>query len=78
MCPSHREHARGLKGMSQVGAIWLVLLSALLGTNLPFVNQRLMVVIALRQPKNLGVRLLELITLAFPGFVYRYLVRHNR
>jgi len=101
-------------GMSQVGAIWLVVLLALLAANLPFASQRLLLVIELKQPKNLGVRLLELIvfylavggialwleqragqiapqnwefyaitavlfiTLAFPGFVYRYLVRHNR
>lgn len=100
--------------MSQVGAVWLVILLALLAANLPFANQRLLAVIALKQPKNLGVRLAELIilyflvggtalwleqragqiapqnwefyaitavlfiTLAFPGFVYRYLLRHKR
>jgi hypothetical protein len=101
-------------GMSQAGAVWFVVLLALLAANLPFASQRLLLVITLKQPKNLGVRLLELIvfyfavggialaleqragqispqnwefyaitavlfiTLAFPGFVYRYLVKHNR
>ena len=100
--------------MSQTGAVWLVVLMAVLAANLPFVNQRLLAVIPQGHPKNLGVRLLELVvlyfvvgglalwleqragqlapqnwefyaitavlfvTLAFPGFVYRYLVRHNR
>ena len=85
-----------------------------MAANLPFVNQRLLAVIVLKQPKNLGLRLLELIalyfvvggmalwleqragriatqnwefyaitavlfiTLAFPGFVYRYLLKHPR
>lgn len=101
-------------GMSQAGSVWLVVVSALLAANLPFVNQRLLAVIVLKQPKNLGLRLLELIalyfvvggmalwleqragriatqnwefyaitavlfiTLAFPGFVYRYLLKHPR
>ncbi len=100
--------------MSQAGAVWLVVLMAVLAANLPFVNQRFLAVIPQGHPKNLGIRLLELVilyfvvgglalwleqragqlapqnwefyaitavlfvTLAFPGFVYRYLVRHNR
>jgi hypothetical protein len=99
--------------MAQTGAVWLVVVTALIAANLPFLNQRLLATVKLRQPKNLGIRLLELIalyfavgglalwleqragqiapqnwefyaitavlfvTLAFPGFVYRYLIRHN-
>jgi len=95
-------------------AVWFVVLAAVVGANLPFVNSRLLAVLPLKFPKNLGLRLLELvvfyllvggvallleqragriapqgwefyaitgalfITLAFPGFVYRYLYkRHN-
>jgi hypothetical protein len=99
--------------MSQVGSVWLVVLSALLAANLPFVTQHLLGVIKIGHPKSLALRLLELIamyfavggvalwleqragqiapqnwefyaitaalfiTLAFPGFVYRYLLRHS-
>jgi Protein of unknown function (DUF2818) len=100
--------------MGQGGAIWLVLVLALLGANLPFVSQRLLGFVTLAKPKSLALRLAELvlmyfivggiglwleqragqiapqrwefyaitgalfITLAFPGFVYRYLVRRER
>ena len=99
--------------MSQSLQIGALLLLALLAANLPFVNQRLLVLGPLRQPKPLAWRLLELVllyfgvggiglalensagqiapqgwefyavtgamflTLAFPGFVFRYLV-HRR
>ena len=92
---------------------WFVVLAALVGANLPFINGRLLAVLPLRFPKNLGVRLLELVlfyfivgglallleqragriapqgwefyaitgalflTLAFPGFVYRYLYKRH-
>ncbi|GAB3490484.1 DUF2818 family protein [Curvibacter fontanus] len=94
-------------------AVWFVVLAALVGANLPFINGRLLAVLPLRFPKNLGVRLLELVlfyfivgglallleqragriapqgwefyaitgalflTLAFPGFVYRYLYKRH-
>ena len=97
--------------MSQTAAIWLVILLALAAANLPFFTQRLFGLVPLRQPKGLGLRLLELVvlyllvggvglllerragqvapqgwefyaitgalflTLAFPGFVWRYLYR---
>ena len=101
--------------MSQTAVIWTLILLALVAANLPFVNQRLMVVVPLRTAvKGLAWRLLELVlwyafvigvgmameraqgqnqpqrwefyavtaamflTLAFPGFVYRYLVRRGR
>ncbi|MFM7026299.1 MAG: DUF2818 family protein [Limnohabitans sp.] len=99
--------------MSQSLQIGALILLALVAANLPFLNQRLLVVGPLRQRKALGWRLLELVllyfavggmglalennagqiapqgwefyavtgamflTLAFPGFVYRYLV-HRR
>ncbi|QKO22301.1 DUF2818 family protein [Rhodoferax sp. BAB1] len=99
--------------MSQSVAVWFVVLTAVVGANLPFVNGRLLAVLPLKFPKNLGVRLLELVlfyfivggmallleqragriapqnwefyaitgtlflTLAFPGFVYRYLYKRH-
>jgi hypothetical protein len=99
--------------MSQTASIWLVIVAAFVAANLPFVNQRLLAVIPMRAPKNLGIRLAELVVLyfavgavgvalekrmgnmaaqgwefyavtgalffvfAFPGFVWRYLVRHR-
>lgn len=98
--------------MSQTAAVWFVVLAALAGANLPFINQRLIAVVPLKAPKGLALRLLELVlfyflvggmallleqragqiapqnwefyaitaalflTLAFPGFVYRYLMKH--
>lgn len=99
--------------MSISAAVWLVLLVAIVTANLPFVNERLLVIGPQRHPKGLGVRLLELVlmaaitvglglaiearlgqiapqrwefyaalgclflTLAFPGFVWRYLRRRH-
>lgn len=99
--------------MSQSVAVWFVVLAALAGANLPFINQRLLAVMPLKTPKGLPVRLLELVlcyflvggmallleqragqitsqswefyaitaalflTLAFPGFVYRYLFKRH-
>ena len=99
--------------MTSSVSIWFVVLLAVAGATLPFVSQRLLGVLALRNPKTLGIRLLELVacyflvggvalmleknagqvapqgwefyaitgtmfvTLAFPGFVYRYLMHRN-
>ena len=99
--------------MGQTASVWLVVLAALLAANLPFVSNRLLAVLPLKQPKNLALRLAELmvwyliagslgllleqragqiapqgwefyaitgtlfITLAFPGFVWRYLLKHR-
>ena len=99
--------------MSQSLQIGVLVLLALVAANLPFVNQRLLVLGPLRQPKALAWRLLELVllyfvvggvglalesragqiapqgwefyavtgtmflTLAFPGFVFRYLVQRR-
>ncbi|TSE21467.1 hypothetical protein Talka_00142 [Tepidimonas alkaliphilus] len=98
--------------MSLQAAVWLVIVLALVGANLPFINQRWLAVLPARGGvKPLWGRLLELAlfyflvgavalaleahlgqiypqrwefyavtasmfaTLAFPGFVWRYLVR---
>lgn len=100
--------------MSQTGAVWLVIIAALIAANLPFLSQRWLVVgprAAVTKP--LAGRLAEMallyfivggaalmlerragqiaaqgwefyavtatlfITLAFPGFVYRYLLRRR-
>lgn len=94
-------------------SVWLVLLAAAVGANLPFFTERLLGVIPRQQPKTLWIRLAELIvcyllvgalglaleqsagqiapqgwefyattatlflTLAFPGFVYRYLFKRH-
>ena len=99
--------------MDTTTSVWLVLLSALLAANLPFINNRWLAVIPRATPKSLWHRLLELVfwygvvgaiglglehgvgqiapqgwefyattgslflTLAFPGFVYHYLMRHR-
>ncbi|MDD0840841.1 DUF2818 family protein [Curvibacter sp. HBC61] len=99
--------------MNQTGAIWLVILAALVAANLPFINHRLLAVVPLRGPKSIWLRALELVffyalagalgrlleqqagqiapqrwefyaitatlflTFAFPGFVYRYLLKHR-
>ncbi len=90
-----------------------MLLVGLVAANLPFVAQRLLLVLPLQTPKNLAMRLGELvlyyllvgglgllleqragqiapqgwefyavtatlfITFAFPGFAYRYLLKHR-
>lgn len=99
--------------MNHTFSIWLVLLAALVAANLPFLNDRLLAVVARPSPKTLGIRLVELVvlyllvgalglaleqsagqiapqgwefyattgalflTLAFPGFVYRYLFKRR-
>ncbi len=100
--------------MSQNASVWVVLLVALAAANLPFINERLMAVIALpTRVKSLAMRLGELVmlyflsggvgllferrvgqiapqgwefyavtaalflVLAFPGFIWRYLLKHR-
>lgn len=100
--------------MADGAAVWTVLLLAMVSANLPFVNERILLLGPLRQPKAVAWRLLELLlyaamvigigrwlearagqiqpqgwqfhavmacvfmTLAFPGFVWRYLRRRSR
>jgi hypothetical protein len=47
--------------MSQTASVWLVVLLALLAANLPFISNRLFGVLALKTPKNLAVRLGEMV-----------------
>ena len=99
--------------MTPSAAVTVLIVLALLAANLPFLNDRLLAVVPLRFPKNLAIRLLELValyfvvggigllleqrqgriapqgwefyaitaalflTLAFPGFVWRYLFKRN-
>ncbi|WP_374408466.1 DUF2818 family protein [Hydrogenophaga sp.] len=99
--------------MSASASVWVLLLAAVVGANLPFVNQRWLGVFPRKAPKTLGIHLLELVicyglvgvlglalekadgqiyaqgwefyattaamflTLAFPGFVYRYLYKRH-
>ena len=51
--------------MSQAASIWLVLVLAFLGANLPFLSQRVLGVVALARGKNLAIRLAELVLLYF-------------
>ncbi len=99
--------------MTPSAAVTVLIVLALLAANLPFLNDRLLAVVPLKFPKNLAIRLLELValyfvvggvgllleqrqgriapqgwefyaitaalflTLAFPGFVWRYLFKRN-
>lgn len=47
--------------MNQTASVWLVVVLALLAANLPFVSNRLLLVYRLANPKNLAVRLAELV-----------------
>lgn len=47
--------------MSQTASVWLVVLLALLVANLPFISNRLFGVLALKTPKNLAVRIGEMV-----------------
>ncbi|WP_374584994.1 DUF2818 family protein [Ideonella dechloratans] len=49
--------------MTQNIAVWLVLMAALLGANLPFLSQRVLLVGPRQQDKAFGWRLLELVLL---------------
>ena len=51
--------------MTQTVAVWLVVFLALLSANLPFISNRLFVIYVLKTPKNLGLRLAELIVWYF-------------
>lgn len=99
--------------MSTAWAVWVVVVFALAAANLPFFTTRVFGLVMLQSPKNVGVRLAELMTLyfvigivalllekragqiapqtwefyavttalfltfAFPGFVYRYLLKRS-
>jgi hypothetical protein len=47
--------------MTQTVSVWVVVLLALLVANLPFISNRLFAVYALKQPKNLAIRVGEMV-----------------
>jgi hypothetical protein len=49
--------------VSQTVSVWLVVVLAFCGANLPFASTRLLAVFEPSQPKTLGIRLIELILL---------------
>ncbi|MDE2094481.1 MAG: DUF2818 family protein, partial [Burkholderiales bacterium] len=49
--------------MESSAAVLLVLFVAVAGANLPFVNERLLIVGPLRAPKSIGWRLMELVVM---------------
>ncbi len=51
--------------MSQTVSIWLVILAALAAANLPFINERVLGVIAMTGNKSLGIRVGELVLMYF-------------
>jgi len=51
--------------MTQTASVWLVVLLALLAANLPFISNRLFAVYALKQPKNLAIRVSEMLVWYF-------------
>lgn len=64
--------------MSQPASVWLVVLLALLMANMPFISNRLFAVYALKSPKNLAIRLAEMVVWYFVvGGVGLYLEQRN-
>jgi hypothetical protein len=51
--------------MTQTVSVWVVVLLALLVANLPFISNRLFAVYALKQPKNLAIRVGEMVVWYF-------------
>ena len=51
--------------MTQTASVWLVVLLALLAANPPFISNRLFAVYALKQPKNLAIRVAEMVVWYF-------------
>ncbi|WP_096665905.1 DUF2818 family protein [Polaromonas sp. AET17H-212] len=47
--------------MNQTVSIWLVVALALLAANLPFISNRVLLVYRLKSPKNLAVRVAEMV-----------------
>lgn len=51
--------------MGQTESVWAVVLLSLLAANWPFITQRLFGFVPLKNGKNLGIRLLELVLMYF-------------
>ena len=64
--------------MNQTASVWLLVLLALLVANMPFISDRLFALYALKAPKNLAVRLAELLVwYLVAGAVGLYLENRN-
>lgn len=64
--------------MSQAASVWLVVLMALLMANMPFVSNRLLAVYPIKFPKNLALRLAEMLVWYFlVGALGLYLEQRN-
>jgi len=64
--------------LNQTASVWLVLLLAFLLANMPFVSNRLLALYALKSPKNLAVRLAELLVCyLLVGGIAFYLEQRN-
>lgn len=99
--------------MNPTWSVWFILSVTVIAANVPFFNQKVLLLFPLKVTKSLGIRLLELVvfyflvggmalmierqsgqiapqgwefyaitaalfvTSAFPGFVYRYLLKHR-
>lgn len=64
--------------MDQTVSVWLVVMLAFLMANMPFVSNRLFAMYALNLPKNLALRLAELLVWYFVvGGVGLYLEQRN-
>ena len=73
----HRQLPGGLS-LSQTSSVWLVVLLALLMANMPFITDRLFALYALKSPKNLAVRLVEMVVwYLLVGSLGRYLEQRN-
>ncbi|RYX97390.1 MAG: DUF2818 family protein [Comamonadaceae bacterium] len=63
--------------MNQYASVWLVVVLALVAANLPFFSNRLLAIYTLKSPKNLGIRLGELVFWYFViGGVGLFLEQH--
>ena len=51
--------------MNPAVSTWIVIIAAIVAANLPFLTQRLFGIVALKEPKSIGVRLAELVGLYF-------------
>ena len=63
--------------MNHAAEIWIVIVFSLVAANLPFINERLLIIGPRRSPKALGWRLLELFLMAAIAFGLGTLIESN-
>ena len=64
--------------MTQTASVWLVVLSALLVANLPFISNRLFALYPLKNHKNLAIRLADMVVwYLLVGGLGLFLEQHN-